>query len=337
MDSNIKKRLILTGLSLLVVLSTGTIGYYLITDFKYDLFTCFYMTVVTVTTIGFDEIIAVGYYEGGRPFTVFLAFAGIGILTYFVSTISAVIIEGQLRDSYKKRIMEKEIGKFTDHYIICGVGSHSFHILDELQITKRDSVCIELNPEMIRQIQEKFPQQKYIIGDATHSDVLSKAGVERAKGLFATTDEDNKNLVITLLARKLNPGIRIISLCINHDNEYKIKLAGADNVISPNYMGGLRMASEMLRPVVTHFLDIMLSDTYKNLRIEQIILTDKHAGKKIKDLKLDEFKDTIFIALKSGDELIFKPEDDFQVHDGDLLLIITTPDERIKLENLNLG
>ncbi len=99
MESNLKKKLFLTGLALLAVLSIGTFGYYLITDFQYDLFTCFYMTVVTVTTIGFDEIISVREYEGGRPFTVFLAFAGIGILTYFVSTVSAVIVEGQLKES----------------------------------------------------------------------------------------------------------------------------------------------------------------------------------------------------------------------------------------------
>ncbi|MBK8552574.1 MAG: potassium channel protein [Ignavibacteria bacterium] len=336
MDSNIKKKLVLTGVALLIVFSIGTFGYYLITDFKYDLFTCFYMTVITVTTIGFDEIIDLKDFEGGRPFTVFLAFAGIGILTYFVSTISAVIIEGQLKESYKKRIMEKAINKFTDHYIVCGVGNNSFHLIDELNVTKRESVCVEINPDALRDILDKYPNQKYIVGDATHAEVLTKAGIEKAKGLFATTNDDNKNLVISLLGRKMSPDIRIISRCTNHENQYKIKLAGADDVISPNYMGGLRMASEMLRPVVTHFLDIMLSDTYKNLRLEQITIKGTLSGQMIGELKLDEFKDTIFIALKSGEDLIFKPDDSYKVKDGDLLLIITTPDERIKLESLNL-
>ena len=335
MESNLKQRLLFTGLALIIVLSIGTTGYYIITDLNYNLFTCFYMTVVTVTTIGFDEIIDVSHYEGGRPFTVFLAFAGIGILTYFVSTVSAVIVEGQLKESYKKRKMEKIINKLTGHYIICGMGNHSFHVLDELSITKRESVFVETDPELLKYIQEKYPQESYIDGDATQADTLTKAGIERAKGLFATTDDDNKNLVICLLARKMNPGIRIISLCMNHENKYKIKLAGADEVISPNYIGGLRMASEMLRPEVSHFIDIMLSDSYRDLRIEQINLKGSLVGKQISDLKINEFKETIFIALKSGDELIFKPKDDYEVKDGDLLLIITTPDERIKLEELS--
>lgn len=334
MDPILKKRLIQTSLAMLFVFAFGTFGYYYITDAAYSLFTCFYMTVLTVTTIGFDEIIDLKNYQAGRPFTVFIAFTGIGILTYFVSNVAAVIVEGNLKESYKKRKMEKSLSKCKDHYVICGAGTHAIHIIEEIDRTQRECVLIDINPDSIAKILQSYPEQNYINGDATHDDILNKANVKIAKGLFATTNDDNQNLVITLLAKRLNPDLRIVSLCGSRENQYKIKLAGADVVISPNYMGGIRMASEMLRPVVTHFLDIMLSDAYRNLRMEEINLNNEFAGKKISDLKLEDYKDTLFIALKSGEELIFKPENDYEIKSGDLLLIITTPEDRIKLTDI---
>jgi voltage-gated potassium channel len=335
MDKTLKKRLYQTGFALLVVLSMGTFGFYIITDFQYNIFTCFYMTVLTVTTIGFDEIIALKDYELGRPFTVFIAFSGIGVLTYFVSTVSAVIIDGHYRETYKKRKMEKSIDNCNNHYIICGIGKHSMHLIDELVATERESVCIDLNANEIKQMIKLYPDEKYIEGDATHNDTLRKAGVEKATGLFATTNDDNINLVITLLARRLNPNIRIISLCINHDNKEKIMMAGADNVVSPNYIGGLRMANLMLRPVVSNFLDLILRDKYKDLRFEQVNLKESHSGKKLGELKLYELKETVVISLESDGELIFNPPDNVEIKDGDSIIIITTPKERIKLSEMN--
>jgi voltage-gated potassium channel len=335
MDSTLKKRLYQTGVAVIIVLFTGTFGYYIITDFQYNIFTCFYMTVLTVTTIGFDEIINLKDYELGRPFTVFIAFSGIGVLTYFVSTVSAVIIDGHYRESFKKRKMEKSINECTNHFIICGIGRHSMHLIDELITTERESVCIDINPNEIKNMTKIYPNQKYIEGDATHNDTLKKAGIEKATGLFATTNDDNINLVITLLARRLNPGIRIISLCINHDNKEKIMMAGADAVVSPNYIGGLRMANLMLRPVVSNFLDLILRDKYKNLRFEQIDLKDTHNGKRLGELKLNEFKETVVISLKSNGELIFNPSDSIEIKAGDSIMIITTPKERIKLTDMD--
>ena len=334
MNPLLKKRLLQTSLAMVCVFALGTFGYYYITDAAYNLFTCFYMTVLTVTTIGFDEVIDLKNYEAGRPFTVFIAFTGIGLLTYFVSNVAAVIVEGHLKESYIKRKMEKAISKCSEHYVICGAGTHAMHIIEEIDRTQRECIVIDINPDSINKILKSYPDQKYITGDATHDGVLNTANVKNANGLFATTNDDNQNLVITLLAKRINPSLRIVSLCGSRDNQYKIKLAGADVVISPNYMGGIRMASEMLRPVVTHFLDIMLSDAYKNLRMEEININNEKTGKRISELKLEDYKDTLFVALKSGDELIFKPQDDYVIKDGDLLLIIATPEDRIKLTNM---
>lgn len=332
MDSSLKKRLYQTGIALIVVLSTGTIGYYIITDFHYTPFTCFYMTVITVTTIGYDEIINLAGYEGAREFTIFIAFSGIGVLTYFVSTLSAVIIDGRLRESFKKRKMQKTISSMKDHFIICGVGKHSLHLIEELNNTERETVCIDINPESFKEILNRYPGQIFIEGDATLSETLEKAGINNAAGLFATTDNDNVNLVICLLARNLSPKIKIISLCINHDNKGKIKMAGADHVVSPNYIGAIRMANEMVRPEVTTLLEEIFENERITFRIEQIELNEKYEGKKIGDLKLNEFKDLIFVALKTNNEFLFKPDNSCQIKNGDTLIVIATPEGRILIE-----
>ena len=123
---------------------------------------------------------------------------------------------------------------------------------------------------------------------------------------------------------------------MNHNNSDKMKLAGANNVISPNYIGGLRMASEMLRPSVTNFLDTLQKYKNKKLRIEQIDLKDKFSDKKLIDLRLEDFKNTLVIALMKDDEWIFKPEDDIDIEIDDVLIVMTTPEERVKLEHLTI-
>jgi voltage-gated potassium channel len=211
------------------------------------------------------------------------------------------------------------------------------HLIEELVATKRESLFIELDPDVIKQVIRKYPMQKYIEGDATNDDTLVKAGVERAKGLFAATTDDNMNLVISLSAKRLNPSLKVVALCTIHNNQDKLKMAGADQIVSPNYIGGMRMASEMLRPTVTQLLDVMLRGREKNLRIEQIDMNEKNEGKKLGELKLGDLKDTLLIALKSNDELIFKPDDEYVIKNGDSLVVMTTPDERIKLENTKLN
>ncbi len=336
MSTEAKRKLILTFSALIVILITGTFGYWLLTGRENNLFLCFYMTVITITTIGFGEVIDMHNYYEARLFTVFLAFTGIGLLTYFVSTISVLIIEGEIRESYKRKKMEKEISKFENHYVICGVSRHSYHLIEELIDTKRESVFIEISRNVINNTLEKYPDMNYLEGDATSDEVLLKAGIMNAGGLFVSTSDDNTNLVICLSARQLNPGLKIVSLCMNHNNSDKMKLAGANNVISPNYIGGLRMASEMLRPSVTDFLDTLQKYKNKKLRIEQIDLKDKFSDKKLIDLRLEDFKNTLVIALMKNDEWIFKPEDDIDIEADDVLIVMTTPEERVKLEQLTI-
>ena len=325
MDLTLKRKLIGTGIALLAILSFGSFGYYFLTDGKYDLFSCLYMTVITITTIGFHEVVEMNENVHVRGFTMLLAFMGIGLLTYFVSTLSVVFVEGHIRKTFKKMKMDKVISHMENHYIICGIGRHSLHLLEELTYYKSNNVCIEISNETIERVKKTFSDICYIEGDASEDEVLLQAGIEKAEGIFATTSDDNLNLVICLSARRLNPKIKIVSLCVNHRNLAKIKLAGANNVISTNYIGGLRMASEMLKPSSTHVLDIMIGQKHKNIKMEEISVTEKEDGKMIGELKTGKYKDALIIAVKSKDNLTFKPVDDFIVKMNDELILLKTP------------
>ncbi|MBS1518079.1 MAG: potassium channel protein [Bacteroidetes bacterium] len=329
------KKLFFTGTGLIFILLTGTFGYWYLTGQKYPLFDCFYLTVITITTIGYSEVIDQGHYPNARILTIFIAFAGIGLLTYFVTSISALVIEGHLKQSYRKRKMENAIRKLENHFIICGIGRHSVHLMEELTQTHRESVFIDINTEIIEKILKKYPDELFIEGDATNDDILLKAGIMEARGLFATTTDDNLNLVVCLSAKRLNPELTIVALCNNHNNLDKLKLAGADKIVSTYYISGMRMASEMFRPTVTEVLDVMLRGKNKFLRIEQVEIHKDYFGKKIHDLRIAEFKNTLLIALRNGDEIQFNPDPEMIINNGDAIIVMTTPQERIKLENLS--
>ncbi|MFZ1322113.1 MAG: TrkA family potassium uptake protein [Ignavibacteria bacterium] len=207
--------------------------------------------------------------------------------------------------------------------------------MEELTQTQRDSVFIDLDPEIIKKTSLNYPKEIIVEGDATNDDTLIKSGIMNARGLFATTTDDNLNLVVCLSARRLNPELLIVALCNNHSNLDKLKLAGADKVVSTYYISGVRMASEMFRPVVAQVLDEMMKGKSKFLRIEQVDINESYFGKRIRDLKIREFKNTLLIALKNGDEIQFNPDSELIINNGDTLIVMTTPQERIKLENLS--
>jgi len=261
-----------------------------------------------------------------------IAFTGIGILTYVLSTITAFTVEGELKATFRRRKMEKKIERLKNHYIVCGVGQVGLHIINELYATGRNSAIITQNEEHISRLEERFPGQVYIEGDPIEDIVLKKAGIEKAIGLFAAMDDDNKNLIISLSARQMNPNLKIVASCHNNMNAEKMKRAGANAVVSSTLIGGLRMASEMIRPTVVTFLDTMLRDTNTNLRIEETPLPDSLEGKQLKDLNLKQFKDTLLLAVRTKIGWIYNPDETYTIGKDNSLIIMTTPNERTSIE-----
>ena len=332
--AKIYERFAIAGVLLAGIVIAGTVGYRLLGGDEYTLFDCLYMTIITISTIGYGEIIDLSDNQAGRVFTIFIALGGIGVLFYVLSNFTALFVEGELSESFRRKKMEKNIGKLTDHYIVCGVGRVGRHIVHELHSTKRPCVIIEPHRDTLAGVLDLLDNQVYVEGAATEDHTLKMAGIEKARGLFAVAGDDNANLVISLTARGLNPNIKIVARCTLLDNIEKMKKAGADSVISPNFIGGLRMASEMIRPHVVSFLDTMLRDKDKNLRVEEIAVPQKFIGKQVAELNLKQLKQTLLLAIKTSaaDDWIHAPPDDYVLREKDTMIFMATLTEKSRLD-----
>jgi len=317
----------------MAVLLAGTIGYRIISRGNSTLIDCLYMTLTTITTIGFGEIVDLSDSATGRIFTMFLALCGIGIITYTLSNFTAFIVEGSLNEAFLRRKMEKSIRKLSDHFIVCGIDGVGHYIINELFETKRPHVIVDTSRQNIEKFLHDYHEDFFIVGDATDNDTLLEAGIMKASGVFAVTGDDNNNLVISITAKQLNPSVKVIACCYDLKNMDKIKKAGADAVISPTFIGGLRMASEMIRPAVVSFLDIMLRDKKKNLRIEEIPVPDSYSGQPLSFLNLHKYPDTLLLAMKIKNEWMFNPSRQHVFTPGTTLIMMTTPYDREAIEH----
>ncbi len=317
---------------LTLVLIIGTIGYRIIGGPQYSWVDCFYMTFITIASIGYGEIVDLSHSPGGRIFTIIIAFAGIGAVTFIMSSITAYLVEGKINEVLWRRRMEKHIHKLKDHYVMCGIGRVGRNVANELSATHRSYVVIDENIQSIQTHLEHHPDTMYIHGDATDDDVLLKAHIESATGVFAVTGDDSKNLLITITAKQLNPAARVVARCHEVRNIEKIRKAGADGIVSPDFTGGLRIASAMVRPHVVSFLDEMLKSEDR-LRVEQIVVPAGFPEKRLGELKLGGRR-YILVALHEEGKWVFNPEDSHRVRSGTALIVMATPEGRKKIENL---
>jgi voltage-gated potassium channel len=308
----------------------GTLGYWRISDYKATLLDCAYMTFITVASIGYGEIIDLSASPGGRAFTMFIATVGILNVTYIAAKLTAFIVESQFDQVLRRRKMQDTIDALTGHYIICGVGRVGSNVAHELEVTGRPYVAVEDAQEAVDAFRERFPNGLVFHGDSSDDDALRRAGVERAGGAFAVTGDDGKNLLITLTVKQLNPAIRVVARCHEVRNMDKLKRVGADAIVSPDFTGGMRIASAMIRPTVVGFLDEMLrSDT--SLRVEEVTVPEGAV-----ELSLERVappsRDYIVLAVRTGERWEFNPAAGYLLHAGDRLLAMATPEGRRQLQ-----
>ena len=334
MFSKIYRKFIWAAVILIAIILIGTVGYWFIGGGQYSFVDTLYMTVITITTIGFAEIIDLSNNVAGRIFTIFIAISGVGIMAYIITNITALIVEGELTKSFRRRKMEKLAGNFKDHYIVCGVGSVGFYIANELCVTKRPYIVVDVSKDNIEKSLESLHDEVFIEGDATDSNNLLKAGVERARGLFAVTGDDNQNLVVSLTAKQLNPKLKVVARCNDIRNNEKMRKAGADAVVSPTSIGGLRMASEMVRPTVVSFLDTMLRDRERNLRVEELPVPQPFVGKSLSELNLKGHCHVLLLAVKTGEGWAYNPAENYVLAGDNTLVFMTTPEGREELAGL---
>lgn len=240
-------------LMLVAVMLVGSTGFWIVSDYKATPLDSVYMTFITVATIGFGETIDLTHSPGGRIFLMLIAAVGIATVTSATSKFTAFIVEGDLEDALRKHRMQDRIDKSKQHYIICGIGRVGTNVAHELQVTERAFVAVEHAQPAIDTFREKYPHTLALHGDASDDEVLHRAGIGRAAGLFAVTGDDGKNLLITLSAKQLNPALRVVARRHEVRNIEKLKRVGADAIVSPDFTGGMRIASSMVRPAWSTF------------------------------------------------------------------------------------
>ena len=310
--------------TLIGIMLMGSTGYYFIFEGKSSYLDCLYMTVISLTTVGYGEVLGITGNPRAQIFTMLLITFGMGIILYSISTLTAMLIEGELTGMLRRRKMESKIKALSGHYIVCGGGETGFPLAVELVTSKANVVLIDQERDVIegaRQIKGLY----HVHGDATDDKNLIAAGIERATGITICLPSDNDNLYITMTARMLNPTARIISRMTNSRLKPKLLKAGATSVVSPNAIGALRMASEMIRPAAVEFMDNMLRSERGELRIHQIAVTDNSplAGKTIMKSGLrDQFNLLLLGVRRQNDEFEFRPPSSFVLEAGMTLIVM---------------
>jgi voltage-gated potassium channel len=318
------------ALALLIsVLAGGTIGYVLIEG--WSVWDAFYMTVITVTTVGFEEVHRLS--RAGQIFTVVLLFGGVGTALYTFTFLATAIVEGGLPKRLQRSRLAHMLDTITDHFIVCGYGRIGAIVTDQFQrqairfvIVERDSVRARaaLNAGML-----------VVEADATREEVLKQAGIDRARGLIAAVGTDAENVYTVLSARVLNPGLFIVGRAEGEDSVRKMERAGANRVISPYQIGAIQMAQTALRPTVVDFVALATNAENFELSMEEITIgaSSPITGKSLVDAKLRERFGVMVVAIQRDQQgMEFNPDFDARIGTGDKLVVLGRPDSLKKLE-----
>lgn len=306
---DIRKRLFVVMLTIVAVIMAGANGYFILYRGESGFIDCLYMTIISLTGVGYGEVIQVTGNIPAQIFTMVLITFGMGIIFYGISTLTAMMIEGQLSGILRKNKMINRIKRLRNHYIVCGGGETGRPLMNELLSNLRTVVLVEISEDKIETCRS-IGDVLYIIGDATDDCNLISAGLERAAGIIICLPSDKDNLYITMTARMLNRDIRIIARMTDQTHVEKFRRAGADRIVSPNLIGALRMASEMIRPTAVDFLDTMLRSDRGTLRISELTIPENStlAGKTIMKSGIKKKFNLLILGSKYvGMEMVFNP------------------------------
>jgi voltage-gated potassium channel len=328
-------RLLQSLLLLAAVVLAGGVGYYVLGHGRWGLSQSIYMSIITVSTVGFEELPGFEHVRGTRELTAVVIVFGIGAVAYFQSTLTALLVEGALGHAWRRNRMKKQIEKLSHHVVVAGLGSTGRHVAEELCATRTPFVAIDRNREHLERVASELEGLLYIQGDATDDDVLRDAGVARADGIVTTLNDDKANLFVTLSARSMNAAARIVARVIEPETTAKMMRAGATTTVSPNMIGGRRMANELLRPEVTAFFDEMMRDK-KSLQLEEIAIggSSAFAGRPVADLPIRHEADVLVLAVKGSGGFRYNPPTSHLLEGGSVLVVLGESGEVGKLRRI---
>lgn len=324
----VRRTLFVVGV-ILVTLCIGTIGFSIIEG--WGLFDAFYMTLTTITTVGYQEVRPLD--RAGRVFNSFVIFFGVSAMFFAVGAMTQTIIELEFADQYGRRKRNRMISQLHDHFVVCGFGRVGRNASYELQRAKAPFLVIDRNQERVARAADA--RMLAMIADATNDDDLRKAGVLRARGLIAALPSDAENLFIILSAKSLNSNLVVVTRVSEEQNEEKLRRAGADTVFAPYTMAGRRLADSLLRPHLVEFLDFAMSVVGPKIMMEQVHVGQRapfHSGT-VGDLLTSSGINVIILAIRRSDkQMIFNPAADTRIFVGDYLIVLGDKSSLSELE-----
>lgn len=325
----LRKRLIFALIFITCVVIAGSAGYMLIEG--WSCLDSLYMTIITIASVGYKEIHDLS--ANGRIFTIILIISGVGSVTYALTTIAKIIVEGEIQEVFGRKRLEKKIKELKGHYIVCGYGRMGRIICRELKEKDIKFVVIEKRPDTFGTGEETL----VLKGDATKDENLKEAGIEKAKGLISVLPTDAENLFVVLSARELNPKLFIVARAGEEGSEQKLLRAGADRVVSPYHIGGLRIAHTVLKPAVVDFIEFATKSGNIDLQMEEITVqhNSKLAGLTLDECGIGRDLGIIVVAIKkaSGD-MKFNPTFRTAIKAGDTLIALGEIPKLRALENM---
>lgn len=328
----IQKRILKIIIALAAVIITGTAGFAALKNISVE--NALYLTICLISTVGNREI---GENPAEIFFAIFIIFTGMGTLLYGVSNTTAFILEGQLNNILRRKKMNKNISKLNNHFIICGAGKTGLSVIEEFYKTRNPFVIVEKKEEALNQIPYK-ENLLFVTGDATQDEILELAGIKNAKGLISTLNDDTSNLFVVFTSRSLNANLRIISKAVDEDSERKLLKAGANATVSPNRIGGMRLASVALRPVVVSFLDTMLKQADLSLRMESVTIAENSSliRKTLGEADIAKKTGLIVVAVEQAEtkNYIYNPRTELVLNAGDSLIMMGNIEQLEKLRKL---
>ena len=327
-----KNQIAFVAILLISLILTGVIGYKILLDLS--VLDALYMTVITISTVGYAEV---GVMDTeAKLFSIMLIFVSIGTVGYLFSTIMSYFLEGDLKTAWRRRKMESNITELKDHYIICGAGETGQNAIKQFKSSNVDFIVIDKDESKIHDLIEDNIYAVHV--DATQDFVLDKARIKNAKGLITSLSTDAQNVYTVLTARQMNKDLYIVSRAIDKGAAGKLKKAGANNTISPNEIGGTRMASLMLRPNVISFLDIITRAGDVVLDLEEVVIYQNSSliNKQLKEAKIPQKTGLIVLAIKKEnvEKLFLNPSSSEILAEGDTMIVLGREEQVNQLKEI---
>ncbi|MBC8507181.1 MAG: potassium channel protein [Anaerolineales bacterium] len=331
MNTSLRIRLLYSLVIAFILFFIGVIGYYWLEDFSWS--EAIYMTIITLSTVGFGEVRPLT--PEGRIFTAIIIVMGVITITVLFGTLTEYIIAGELTGSIKKRHLMKTIQNLKNHYIVCGFGRVGEQVAAEL--VNLGVPCVVVDQQKVAIEKCELRQLNYIEGDATENETLLQAGIEQARGLVAALSSDADNVFAVLSARSLNSELTIVGRSTGEESKEKLRMAGADRVVSPYQMAGYRIVNQLTRPHVTDFLDTAMRSKGLDLWLDEIRVSPHSplVSQSMGDAEIRSKTGANILSILRGDDndhLDWSPE--LRLQPDDMLIVVGKPEELKTLADL---